>query len=60
MKTKMKHCDWCGAELGQTESWDNEPESCGQSECNREVNAMYQQARDERRFAAEDDDYMRY
>lgn len=59
-KTKMKHCAWCGDELGMTESWDREPESCAKRECSREVSAMYQQERDERRWAAEEDDYQRY
>lgn len=44
---KMKHCAYCGEELGMTESWDRDPESCGKAECSREVNAMYREEREE-------------
>lgn len=46
-RTKMKHCACCGDELGMTESWDREPESCGKPECSREVSDMYRQEREE-------------
>lgn len=44
---KMKHCAWCGEELGMAPGYDREPESCGKPECNREVRGMYQAQRDE-------------
>lgn len=58
----MKHCAWCGDEIGMASyaTGLNEPESCGKKECSREVNYMYQAARDERREWAEQDDYQRY
>lgn len=59
-KQKMKYCAYCGDELGMTESWDREPESCGKLECQREVAHMYRAERDERREAAEADDFGRY
>jgi hypothetical protein len=40
---KMQHCAWCGEELGIYNNFDNEPESCGKPECNREVYAMTRQ-----------------
>lgn len=46
-KQKMKHCAYCGEELGMTESHDRDPESCGKAECNREVSAMYREEREE-------------
>jgi hypothetical protein len=47
MATRMQHCAWCGAELGVYEGRYDEPESCGRSECNREVNAMYREMRED-------------
>lgn len=47
MSQKMKHCAWCGDELGMTDSWDHEPEPCGKLECVREVRGMHKQMRDE-------------
>lgn len=44
---KMKHCAYCGDELGMTESWDRDPEPCGKPECRREVRGMYEQEREE-------------
>lgn len=44
---KMKHCAYCGDELGMTENWDREPEACGKPECNREVRGMYDAEREE-------------
>lgn len=48
-KEKMKHCAWCGDEIGMASyaTGLNDPESCGKKECNREVNGMYQAERDE-------------
>lgn len=46
-KQKMKHCAWCGDELGMGDGWLSEPESCGKPECNREVRGMMQQEREE-------------
>lgn len=46
-KQKMKHCAYCGDELGMTKSWDREPEACGKRECQREVSDMYRQEREE-------------
>lgn len=60
MSKRMKHCAYCGEELGEGPNWDNEPESCGKQECNREVNYMNQAAREDRRSDAEQDDYSRY
>lgn len=45
MAKKMKHCAWCGEYLG--EACDNEPESCGKPECNREVRDMQEADRQE-------------
>lgn len=49
---KMKHCAYCGDELGLVahDSYFREPEPCGKRECQREVTAMY---RDEREQAHE-------
>jgi hypothetical protein len=44
-KEKMKHCAYCGEELGM--SRDRDPESCGKPECNREVSAMYREEREQ-------------
>lgn len=46
-KEKMKYCAYCGEELGMTQSWDRDPESCGKPECNREVSAMYREEREQ-------------
>lgn len=43
MAKRMKHCAWCGEDLG--EAFDNEPESCGAPTCNREVRGMQEEAR---------------
>ncbi len=37
-----------------------EPESCGNPECNREVNMMYRQMDEEAQEAAREDDFGRY
>ena len=58
--SKAIHCDWCGGYLGEGDKYPGEPESCGKPECNREVRDMYQAARAERMWEAEEDDYMRY
>lgn len=44
---KMKHCAYCGDELGMTDDNDRELEACGKRECQREVRGMYQQERDD-------------
>jgi len=60
MSERMQYCAWCGEELGIQAGSSREPESCGKRECEREVRAMYQQEREEAKFAAEQDDYERY
>lgn len=48
-KEQMKYCAYCGAEIGMASRATglNDPESCGQRECDREVNAMYRAEREE-------------
>ena len=45
----MRHCAYCGAELGRYHDYDPF-DNCGRSECQREANAA---AREERREAHE-------
>ena len=60
-KKRMKYCDWCGAELGMVPAaWVNEPESCGDRECDRQVRDMINAEDEERRMRAEEDNYARY
>jgi hypothetical protein len=48
MNKKMKHCAYCGDEIGPAGFDDyRNPESCGKTECNREVRDMYAQEREE-------------
>jgi hypothetical protein len=60
MGHRMQHCDFCGEELGMFDKWPGDYESCGKSECAREVRNMCAADRDDARMAAEDDDYQRY
>ena len=46
-KEKMKHCAYCGAEIGMAgPMYFRDPESCGKAECSREVSAMYREERE--------------
>ena len=56
----MRHCAWCGEELGEGRDDNREPESCGKCECNREVQSIYREMDDEARERAAEDDYGRY
>ncbi len=48
MKTpKMQHCFNCGEELGVYVHYVHDIECCGAQECNREMQNIYQQERDE-------------
>jgi hypothetical protein len=53
-------CAYCGKYLGEGRNNPREPESCGEVECNREVNAMYREMDEYAQEAARDDDYGRY
>jgi hypothetical protein len=59
-KEKMQHCAWCGEELGVYYQGYPNVDTCGKSECNREmrdtINAEAEQAADN----ARQDVYERY
>jgi hypothetical protein len=45
---KMRHCAYCGAELGEMTRAEWEPtDTCGKHECEREMAAARQQEREE-------------
>ena len=56
----MIHCAWCGVEIGEGRDNNREPESCGDSECNREVRDMYRQMDEEAQDDAMNDNSGRY
>ena len=57
----IKHCDYCGEELGEVDHWAmHELESCGRSECNKEVGIMMREEAARLRADAADDGYERY
>lgn len=45
-KAKMRHCYWCGEELGVYADWDRF-DTCGKIECERAVRDDMRAARDE-------------
>ena len=47
-------------EIGEGRDNNREPESCGDSECNREVRDMYRQMDEEAQDDAMNDNYGRY
>ena len=57
---KRIYCAWCGEFLYEGDSDPRDYESCGNAECNREVNGMHRQDREEAAYEAERDDYERY
>lgn len=57
---RMQHCFYCGEELGVYRHFPEDIESCGKSECQREMNKAYREREAEVREAAENDNYDRY
>lgn len=59
MPTKIRRCSNCGTQF-ECESWLRAPYSCGEADCEKEAADSERYAHDERREAAERDDYGRY
>lgn len=45
-KAKMRHCFYCGEELGIS-TWDDPLDTCGKPECNRSARDAREQEREE-------------
>ncbi len=60
MALLMRHCFWCGEELGVYDKDPDEVPICGKRECNREARRMHQDEMEERKNRAEIDEYGRY
>jgi hypothetical protein len=58
--SKRVYCAWCGEDIGESVSCFREMESCGKSECEREVRAMQRAETEQAQFNAELDDWERY
>lgn len=61
-KRMIRHCENCGRDLGsEVEKWHGDDMvTCGERECQREANYDAQARQDDKRHAAEDDNYGRY
>ena len=59
MTVRDIHCDWCGEFISRGHR-SNEPESCGKTECEREIRRMHEAEREQARWEAERDDFARY
>ena len=53
-------CEWCGKDLGYERKPGDQPDSCGASECNRQLRYMAGAEEDRLREQAERDHFGRY
>lgn len=60
MGKKMRHCFWCGEELGVYENFYDDIDTCGKPECDREARRIYQEEIEDRAYRARQDEFNRY
>ena len=57
MAKRMQHCFYCGEELGIYSKFDDDLDTCGETECNRAEKAAYGEREAFVRERAEEDHY---